>query len=127
MDEQADKSGEGLAQKLIGEIGQLRQELSKAQDAIRKVESRRGVERAVGEAQARDVQAAADAVEQRLNAGAADVGQALREIRRERPGLFGGAEVKASEHVNIEQLRERARGGDRASLLLYLRVRREKA
>ena len=127
MDEQADKSGEGLAQKLIGEIGQLRQELSKAQEAIRKVESRRGVERAVGEAQARDVQAAADAVEQRLNAGAADVGQALREIRRERPGLFGSAEVKASEHVNIEQLRERARGGDRASLLLYLRARREKA
>ena len=127
---QAGDDGEGLAQKLIGELAQVKAELRRAQEAIGGVERRRTVERAAVEAQARDVQAAADAIEQRLSAGATDVAQALREIKRERPGLFGvpaRAGVEGGDGaVSLTALRERARTGDRASLLLYLQARREK-
>jgi hypothetical protein len=127
------EGGEGLAQKLIGEIDALRGELRKAQGAIQRAEQRQRLERAAIDASARDVLAAADALEQRIasGGGAVDVSQAVRELKRERPGLFaptrsqGAAEGPGGEgSENLEVLRERARGGDRASLLLYLQARR---
>lgn len=128
------QGGEGLAQQLINELGQMRQELSKAKAAIDRAERRRTVERAAIDAQARDIQAAADAIEQRVSGGA-EVSQAVRDAKRDRPGLFApsgprliAGEVGAGtgESPTLAILRERASTGDRASLLLYLRARREK-
>ncbi|MCU0688351.1 MAG: hypothetical protein MUE97_01215 [Phycisphaerales bacterium] len=127
------EGGEGLAQRLIGEIDALRGELRKAQGAIQRAEQRQRLERAAIDASARDVLAAADALEQRIasGGGTVDVSQAVRELKRERPGLFGASRSAGAQEgtggegsENLEVLRERARSGDRASLLLYLQARR---
>jgi hypothetical protein len=126
-----DHDGEGLAQRLIGEIAQVRAELARAHAGLDRLERRRAVERAVIDAQARDVQAAADAAEQRLgSAPGADVTAVVRALRRDRPGLFApgahGAGAERGEQAELARLRAAAASGDRASLLLYLRARRSK-
>lgn len=123
--------GEGLAQRLIEQVSALQQRIDKAERRVR-------VERALADAQAADVQAAADEIE--LDAGVeTDLAAAVRRLKRSKPGLFrqhgeiGGSvaavipnqPARPDQHLTI--LREQARKGDRASLLLYLRARRDKA
>jgi hypothetical protein len=153
VDASGGDGGEGLAQRLIGELGQVRAELAEAKAAIAKGERRALAERAVVDAQARDVRAALEAVEQRLavaggGGGNGDgdlsrrIAQAVEGVKRERPGLFapsgpaglraggvgaGGLGASGEGAVpTLAVLRERAQGGDRASLLLYLKARRSR-
>jgi|GEM_PF-2264202 len=143
--------GEGLAQQLIGELSQLRGEMAQAKAAIARAERRQMTERALMDAQCRDVRAAADAVEQRVGTtaegpdAARQIAAAVEAVRRERPGLFapvtpaglGGFGAIRGVHESgagdtstaptLAILRERAQGGDRASLLLYLKARRSRS
>lgn len=125
--------GEGLAQELINRLGTLEGQLKKAHLAIAKVERRRSIERLLAGQQVKDVFAAADLIE-REDTGEGEVSQLVKDLRRSKPGLFkgepSGTSVPTGEGLRDPQLvvlRERARQGDRASLLLYLRARRDKS
>lgn len=123
--------GEGLAQRLIDQVNALQQRIDKADRRIR-------IERALADAQAADVQAAADEIEHDATQVAeSDLAGVVRRLKRNKPGLFkspgesaGATNLPAQQprpehHLTV--LREQARKGDRASLLLYLRARRDKA
>ena len=125
--------GEGLAQRLIDQVNALQQRIDKAERRIR-------IERALADAQAADIQAAADEIEHDAVGGQgadADLAGIVRRLKRNKPGLFkspgdnAGATNLPAQQQRPEQhltvLREKARQGDRASLLLYLRARRDKA
>jgi hypothetical protein len=127
----ASPDGEGLAQRLIDQVNALQQRIDKAERRIR-------IERALADAQAADVQAAADEIEHdATQAAESDLAGVVRRLKRTKPGLFksptevGGAtnlpaqQPRPEHHLTV--LREKARQGDRASLLLYLRARRDKA
>ncbi|MDP1663410.1 MAG: hypothetical protein Q8L55_15980 [Phycisphaerales bacterium] len=123
--------GEGLAQRLIEQVAALQQRIDKAERRIR-------IERALADAQATDIPAAADEIEQG-DTGAGDLAAVVRTLKRTKPGLFvphataarGAAELPAADPPRTDPhlmvLREKAAKGDRASLLLYLRARRSKA
>jgi len=127
--------GEGLAQRLIEQVNALQKRIDKAERRIR-------IERALADAQAADVQAAADEIEHD-DGGATDpdITSIVRRLKRQKPGLFKSpSDAAAGSPANITSfpqgqrpephltiLREKARQGDRASLLLYLRARRDKA
>lgn len=127
------ESGEGLTQRLLDQIASLQRRIDKA-------ERRTRIERALADAQATDLHAAADELENETTSEQeTDLPAAVRRLKRKNPGLFapsGDAPSPANlpaqqggprpdQHLTI--LRERARQGDRASLLLYLRARRDKA
>jgi hypothetical protein len=124
-----DDTGEGLAQQLINRLGEVEAELTKAKAAIAKAERRRAVERALAGQQVKDITVAADLIEETGDT-ATDPQQLARELRRNKPGLFkagltGATTTQATTgNQQLVVLRERARQGDRASLLLYLRARR---
>lgn len=123
-------TGEGLAQRLIDQVAQLQQRIDKA-------DRRRRIERALADAQAVDIPAAADELEAD-DGGESDLASMVRRLKRAKPGFFAatgeGAPSAASlpaaspprpdQHLMV--LRDKARSGDRASLLLYLRARRSK-
>jgi len=128
----APDSGEGLAQRLIEQVTRL-------QDRIDKADRRRRIERALADAQATDVAAAADELEHDDRAGAeTDLASMVRKLKRTKPGFFAApgenvpnpaalpaaAPPRPDQHLML--LRDRARSGDKASLLLYLRARRTK-
>lgn len=125
--------GEGLAQRLIDQVAALQKRIDKADRRIR-------IERALADAQAADVQAAADELEQEATADpAGDLPALVRKLKRNKPGYFkalsapgeGATTLPAAEPPRSDPqlmvLRDKARKGDRASLLLYLRARRSKA
>ncbi|MBY0308430.1 MAG: hypothetical protein K2Q09_06785, partial [Phycisphaerales bacterium] len=101
-----------------------------------KAERRARIERALMDAQATDLHAAADELEHDASADP-DIAGAVRRLKRKSPGLFAqppDAPSPASlpaqpprPDQSLTILREKARQGDRASLLLYLRARRDKA
>ncbi len=123
--------GEGLAQRLIEQVAALQQRIDKA-------ERRNRIERALADAQATDIPAAADEIEQG-DTGGGDLAAIVRTLKRAKPGLFappasaarGATELPAVDPPRTDPhlmvLREKAARGDRASLLLYLRARRSKA
>ncbi|MFT3687063.1 MAG: hypothetical protein QM783_19430 [Phycisphaerales bacterium] len=107
------------------------------QKRLDKAERRTRIERALADAQATDIHAAADELEHETETD--DLPGAVRRLKRKNPGLFAqpsdapspanlpqpGGTQRPDQHLTI--LREKARQGDRASLLLYLRARRDKA
>jgi hypothetical protein len=123
--------GEGLAQRLLDQVASLQQRIDKAERRVR-------IERALADAQAADVQAAADELEHDAGGADADLPALVRKLKRTKPGLFTAPTTSRDnattapapnapppdQHLTI--LREKARTGDRASLLLYLRARRSK-
>lgn len=126
----APNDGEGLAQRLLDQLDALSKRVDKAERRVR-------IERALADAQAADIQAAADEIEHEAQTEA-DLGALVRRLKRSKPGLFrsageapSAAGLPAPSSPRADQglvvLREKARQGDRASLLLYLRARREKA
>lgn len=121
---------------LAGRVVELEAELRTAREALESNEHERALERAMGSSGAVDTETVRVLLERELEADPSlDVNGALEALRDRKPLLFSqaggtGVSVQAARagrccDAGLDAARTAAHAGDRASLMRYLRLRRE--
>lgn len=136
----AGESGEGLAQELIAQVGELKAQLRAAASQIEAMNRRSELQRQLVQQRCIDLASALELAEKHEKQGEAarPVEAVVEQVRKQAPGLFRSrssltAAISASvplgkgaEAAGLQDLMSKARSGDRASLLLYLQARRDR-
>jgi TolA-binding protein len=135
-----ESTGEGLAQELIEQVSQLKQQLQEASARIEAMRRSSELQRALVQQRCIDLASELELAEQAdaKTPGAAPVSSVVDQVRKQAPGLFRSSSSltaaisasvplgKAGEAAGLQHLINKARAGDRASLLLYLQARRDR-
>jgi hypothetical protein len=132
-------TGEGLAQDLIQQVQHLRQQLEGTSQELAALRRQAELQRVLVQQRCIDLASALELADKAEKAGTPSPSPAavVDQIRKQAPGLFRSsssitAAISASVPLGrvsangvLQQLRQKASQGDRASLLLYLQARRQ--